>query len=223
MRISTAGPWLAAALVACTATTAPAQTCRQPADVVPEGGDGQVTIADVMTLMRYVVGNDVPDEEEARAADVAPTSERGAPFCDPCPLEAWGDGVVGLADVQVALRVVVGLDPLAWPMQRAGSAYQNAPPHVAVRWTVPLWPEDCDELLQVSHAPDAVRFHEEPCADVGLQELGLNTVVTCWLAEPDAGRGMAELWWRTPHPAGPLPIYDLRVLTTGNAWVRVGP
>jgi len=71
---------------------------RAPGDVAPPGGDGVVDVQDVVLMLRWTVGLDVPTPEQRAHGDVA-----GA------------DGALDVADVVRLLRAAVGLETLEWP------------------------------------------------------------------------------------------------------------
>ncbi|MGQ9699003.1 MAG: S8 family serine peptidase, partial [Armatimonadota bacterium] len=70
-------------------------------------GDGKVTVADAVALLRHVVGAAPLADSALAVADVAPKPGTGG--------RAYGDGQVGIPDVLRVLRRAVGIEGDPWP------------------------------------------------------------------------------------------------------------
>ena len=106
------GGVLAEGCATCSGTGLPG-SLRRPADVAPRGAtDDAVNVGDVLLILRWAVGLDLPlSDEELLRADVAPT-EAGDGF-----LVVVGNGALDVGDVLQALRASVQLDDLRWPLR----------------------------------------------------------------------------------------------------------
>ncbi|MEM7247068.1 MAG: S8 family serine peptidase [Acidobacteriota bacterium] len=135
----------------CPAGSEVASLLRLPADVAPPGApDGLVNIADVVQLLRYSVGLEIPGDEENLLGDVAPSGEEG----DGTRIVV-GDDVLDIADVVECLRLSVGLVETAWPLRSLSLGTDSAVTSLALQVTLdglPTWaiPEldasaDCGE------------------------------------------------------------------------------
>lgn len=70
-------------------------------------GDGKVTVADAVALLRHVVGAETLPSHALTVADVAPRPGTGG--------REYGDGQVGIPDVLRVLRRAVGIEAGPWP------------------------------------------------------------------------------------------------------------
>ncbi len=109
---------------------------RLPADVAPRGAtDNRVDVADVVVLLRWAVGLDLPlQTEELLRGDIAPA------VGDPALRVVTGDGVIDVGDVVVGLRSAVELDSLHWPLRRLALGVEAAGEHVALAVRSSGWP-----------------------------------------------------------------------------------
>ncbi|MEM7244302.1 MAG: dockerin type I repeat-containing protein [Acidobacteriota bacterium] len=123
-------------------TGSAARLHRHPGDIAPDAsGDGRVNIADVVTLLRFSVGLQVPSQEQLLRADIAPNRTLdGLTIVD-------GDGSLDIADVVAALRAAVDLITLAWPEREISVAWEEGGELVAHQAVIAGWPSWAEPRL----------------------------------------------------------------------------